>query len=334
MKSSFRKARSRVALGLATAGLLTLAACGTGGQAPAPETSADSGGAGATRDLSYAVVIHGNPDGSFWNVVKKGAEDAGKQYGVKVEVTGDVEGANQAKLIDAALAKKPTGLVVSMANPDALQSSLANAKSQNIPFVTINSGADKSKEFGAIGHVGQTESIAGAGAGEQLKAAGGTKMLCIIHEAGNIGLEQRCSGAAQTFGGTVEKVQVDLNNPQGIQSTVKSKLLGDKSIDTILALNPDVAVAASAGAKDAGSNAKFGMFDLNTDVLNAIQDGSMLFAVDQQQYTQGYLPVVMLTLYKANLNTIGGGQPVLTGPGYVTKDNAAQVKQLATAGSR
>ena len=42
----------------------------------------------------------------------------------------------------------------------------------------------------------------------------------------------------------------------------------------------------------------------------------MLFAVDQQQYVQGYLPIVMLTLYKSNLNTIGGGHPVLTGPGY------------------
>jgi simple sugar transport system substrate-binding protein len=60
----------------------------------------------------------------------------------------------------------------------------------------------------------------------------------------------------------------------------------------------------------------------------------MLFAVDQQQYTQGYLPIVMLTLYKSNLNTVGGGQPVLTGPGYVTKDNAAQVKGLAGQGTR
>ncbi|MTD16892.1 substrate-binding domain-containing protein [Nakamurella sp. YIM 132087] len=320
-------------IGVAAAGVL-LAGCGTGGKAATTSEAASAGGAGAIRDLNYAVVIHGNPDGSFWNVVKRGAEDAATQFRVNVEITGDVEGANQAKLIDAALAKKPTGLVVSMANPDALKASLENATSQGIPFVTINSGAEVSAEFGAIGHVGQTETVAGEGAGTELKNAGATKLICVIHEAGNIGLEQRCKGAAETFGGTVENLQVDLANPQGIQSTVKSKLLGDKSIDGVLSLNPDVAVAALAGVKDAGSSAKVGTFDINADVLKSIEAGDILFAVDQQQYLQGYLPIAMLVLYHDNLNTVGGGLPVLTGPAFITKDNVATVSDLVSKGTR
>ncbi len=323
-------------LGAAAAGLVVLAGCGTGGQAASSSSSSAGGGSagGAARDLTFAVVIHGNPDGSFWNVVKKGAQDAAKQFGVSVEITGDGEGANQAKLIDAALAKKPTGLVVSMANPDALQSSLAAVKAAGIPFVTINSGAERSAEFGAIGHVGQTETFAGEGAGTAMKKAGATKLLCVVHEAGNIGLEQRCKGAAETFGGTVEKLQVDLTNPQGIQSTVKSKLLGDPSFDGILALNPDVAVATLAGVKDAGSTAKVGTFDINTDVLTSIKAGDILFAVDQQQYLQGYLPIAMLVLYHDNLNTVGGGAPVLTGPAFITKDNVDTVTDLVGKGTR
>jgi simple sugar transport system substrate-binding protein len=320
-------------IGAAAVGLM-LTACGTGGKSTTADASGSDTAAGATRDLNYEVVIHGNPDGSFWNVVKKGAEDAGKQYGVGVEVSGAVEGTDQAKLIDAAVAKKPNGLVVSMANPDALQSSLQAATSNGIPFVTINSGADKSAEFGAIGHVGQTETVAGEGAGKQLKAAGVTKLVCVIHEAGNIGLEQRCKGAAEAFGGQVENLQVDLNNPQGIQSTVKSKLLGDTSIDGILALNPDVAVAALAGVKDAGSPVKVASFDINSDVLTAIKAGDILFTVDQQQYLQGYLPIAMLVLYHDNLNTIGGGAPVLTGPSFITKDNVDTVSDLVSKGTR
>ncbi len=279
------------------------------------------------------MVIHGPPDGSFWNVVKKGAEDAAKQYGVNVEITGDVEGAAQAKLIDAALAKKPTGLVVSMANPDALKSSLDAATSAGIPFVSINAGADESVAYGAIAHVGQTETVAGEGAGAEIKA-GAKKLLCIVHEAGNISLEQRCKGASETFGGEVEKLQVDLTNPQGGQSTVKSKLLGDPSFDGVLALNPDVAVAALAGVKDSGGTAKVGTFDINTGVLDAIKAGDILFAVDQQQYLQGYLPIAMLVLYHDNLNTIGGGAPVLTGPSFVTKDNVSTVADLVGKGTR
>jgi simple sugar transport system substrate-binding protein len=310
-----------------------LSACGTGGN-PSQAASGGQAAAGATRDLNYAVVIHGNPDGDFWNVVKRGAEDAGKQYGVNVTVTGDAEGSKQAQLIEAALAKNPSGLVASLANPDALTAALGDAKSKNVPFVTINSGAEVSAKLGALEHVGQTETAAGQGAGQKLASAGGKKLLCIIHEAGNIGLEQRCQGAAQAFGGQVEKLQVDLNNPQGIQATVKSKLLGDSSFDSVLALNPTVAVSTLAGMKDAGSKAALGAFDINADVLKGIKAGDIAFTVDQQQYLQGYLPIAFLVLNHDNLNTVGGGQPVLTGPAFITKDNVATVSDLVSKGTR
>lgn len=313
---------------------LALSACGTGGKPNDASAAGNQGGAGAKRDLSYAVVIHGNPDGSFWNVVKRGAEDAAKQFGVDVSITGDVEGSKQATLVQAALAKNPNGIVVSLANPDALSSALADAKSKNIPLVTINSGADVSAKLGALEHIGQTETAAGLGAGKKLAEAGGKKALCIIHEAGNIGLEQRCQGAAEAFGGSIEKLQVDLNNPQGIQATVKSKLLGDKSYDSILALEPSVATAAFAGMKDAGSTAKVGTFDISSDVLKSIESGDLLFTVDQQQYLQGYLPIAFLVLHKDNLNTVGGGQPVLTGPAFITKDNVSTVADLVNKGTR
>lgn len=313
---------------------LTLSACGTGGKANDVNAGGAQAAAGAKRDLSFAVVIHGNPDGSFWNVVKKGAEDAAAQYGVSVSVTGDVEGSKQATLVEAALAKNPNGLVVSLANPDALGSALADAKSKNVPFVTINSGAEVAAKLGSLEHIGQTETAAGLGAGKKLAEAGGKKLLCIIHEAGNIGLEQRCQGAAQAFGGTVEKLQVDLNNPQSIQATVKSKFLGDKSYDSILALEPSVAMAAYAGMKDAGSTAKLGTFDISSDVLKSISAGEILFTVDQQQYLQGYLPIAFLVLQHDNLNTVGGGQPVLTGPAFITKDNVSTVSDLVQKGTR
>ncbi len=221
-----------------------------------------------------------------------------------------------------------------MANPDALQASIKKAVAAGIPVITINSGQDKSKAFGALAHVGQDEGIAGKGAGEQMKAAGVTKSLCVIQEAGNIGLEQRCTGYKQGLGGEVQNLQVENTNPSGAQATIKAKLQSDPSINGVLTLGPVIGAVAIKAVGDSGSAAKLATFDLNADVTQAIADGKMLFAVDQQQYTQGYLPIVMLTLYKSNLNTVGGGQPVLTGPGYVTKDNAAQVKGLAGQGTR
>jgi simple sugar transport system substrate-binding protein len=226
------------------------------------------------------------------------------------------------------------GIVVSMANPDALQDSVEAAVDAGIPVVTINSGGDRSAEFGAIGHVGQDEAIAGQGAGRQLAAEGAKKVLCVVHEAGNIGLEQRCAGASQGLGADVTPLQVDINDLQGAQSTIASQLQSDPSIDAVLTLNSAVAAVAVTAAQDAGSKALIATFDLNQDVIKGIQDGSIAFAVDQQQYEQGYLPIVMLQLYAKNLNTVGGGQPVLTGPGIVDKDNVDEIADLASAGTR
>jgi simple sugar transport system substrate-binding protein len=315
-------------LALAMAAPLVLAACSADGG------GGSGGGGGGSSDLTFAVVTHGSSGDAFWDVVQNGAEQAGKDLGVSVDYQSDGDPQRQSQLIDAAVNQKVDGIVVSMANPDALQDSIGAAVKAGIPVVTINSGGDRSAEFGAIGHVGQDETIAGQGAGQRLKADGATKVLCVVHEAGNIGLEQRCDGASQGLGAAVIPLQVDINDLQTAQSTITSQLQSDASIDAVLTLNSAVAAVAVAAVGDAGSKAEVATFDLNQDVIKGIQDGAISFAVDQQQYEQGYLPIVMLELYKKNLNTVGGGQPVLTGPGIVDKDDVDKIADLASKGTR
>ncbi|TDD46661.1 sugar ABC transporter substrate-binding protein [Nonomuraea terrae] len=323
----------RTPIVLALLGALALTGCSSGGQSAqsaAPPASSAPAGSGAT----FAVITHGAAGDSFWDVVKNGAEAAGSQYGVTVTYQGDGDPARQSQLIDQAVSQQVDGIVVSMANPDALREAVGEAVAAKIPVVTINSGADSSKAFGALTHVGQSEDVAGRGAGEQLKAAGVTKLLCVVHEAGNIGLDQRCRGAEETLGGTVERLQVDVSNLADVTSKVTATLQSDQQVNGVLALNPAIAIAARDAIRDSGSQAKLATFDLSADVVTAIQDDEILFAVDQQQYLQGYLPITFLNLYKNNLNTVGGGLPVNTGPGFVTKDNAEQVARLAEAGTR
>ncbi|WP_410572028.1 sugar ABC transporter substrate-binding protein [Amycolatopsis sp. cmx-4-61] len=320
---------------IAAAGLV-LSAC-SGPAADNPNSGSSSSAAAAAPStggpLKVAVVTHGSAGDAFWNVVKNGAEQAGKDLNVGVDYFSDGDPGNQARLIDNAVAQKVGGLVVSMANPQALQTSIQNAVKAGIPVITINSGEDFSARFGAIAHVGQSEGLAGQGAGQRLKAAGKTKLLCVIHEAGNIGQNQRCDGAKQTFG-NVTTLQVDISNPTDAQARIRGALQSDPSIDAVLALNSQVAARAVAAAKEASSKAQVATFDLNADVVTAIKDGSILFAVDQQQYEQGYLPIVFLKLYKENGNTIGGGHPVQTGPGFVDKSNIDTIAPYAQRGTR
>ncbi|WP_324274643.1 sugar ABC transporter substrate-binding protein [Blastococcus brunescens] len=324
-------ARPRRLLSIVVAAPLLLAACTTDG---GESGGNDAGSTGAAGDLAFSVITHGSAGDAFWDVVQNGAEAAGEDLGVSVDYQSDGDPQRQAQLIDAAVNQGVDGIVVSMANPDALQDSVEAAVDAGIPVVTINSGGERSVEFGAIGHVGQDEGIAGQGAGRELADAGASTVLCVVHEAGNIGLEQRCSGASEGLGSPVTSLQVDINDLQGAQSTITSQLQSDPGIDAVLTLNSAVAAVAVEAAADAGSEAQVATFDLNADVISGIQEGDIAFAVDQQQYEQGYLPIVMLKLYAENLNTVGGGQPVLTGPGIVDESNVDEIADLASAGTR
>jgi simple sugar transport system substrate-binding protein len=339
-----QRALSRLLVAILALSAMIVAGCGgnsnkdaNGNAAPSTTSSGGSKSVDLTQGsgLTIAMVTHSD-EGSFWSVVKKGAEQAAKDEGVKlIWSPANNDPQKEAQLIDAAVSQKVDGLAVSVPNADAIKGSLAKAKAAGIPIITLNSGADDFKALGAITHVGQTETIAGKAAGEKLKAAGVKKVLCVIHEQNNIGLQQRCQGVKDGFGSGVTTQQVKgTADIATTQTEIKSKLQADKSYDAVITLNPDIAAAAETAIKGASSSAKLATFDLSPQIIKDIQSGTVLFAVDQQQYLQGYLPVVFLKLFKTNANTVGGGQPVLTGPGFVDKANAATVEKLAGQGTR
>ena len=315
------------------AAALALTACsGTGQETDGGTDQADS--TTPSKDLSYAVVTHAGPGDAFWDRVKSGAEQAGADYGATVLYNSDPDPAKQSQLIDNAVAQEVDGIVVSMANPDGVETSVKAAVAAGIPVVTINSGIERSQEFGAITHVGQSETVAGEAVGERLTDEGLTNVLCVIQEAGNVGLEERCAAAASTFGGTMENLQVDGTNDAEVKATIKSKLQADGSIDGILTLGGQYGIDAVGAVEESGSSALVATFDLSEDVVTAISDGAILFAVDQQPYVQGFVGVTALYLKSTNGNDIGGGQPVYSGPAFVTAENAAEVAEYAANGTR
>ncbi|WP_369133048.1 sugar ABC transporter substrate-binding protein [Modestobacter sp. I12A-02662] len=327
-------ARRMRLLALALAAPLLVGGCGTEDRGSGGDAATGAAPTPADGDLDVAVVTHGSAGDAFWDVVRNGAVAAGEDLGVGVDYQGDGDPQRQSQLVQAAVNRGVDGIVVSMANPDALRDSVTAAVDAGIPVVTINSGAERSAEFGAIGHVGQDETVAGRGAGQRLAEDGRLDVLCVVHEAGNVGLEQRCDGASAGLGRDVRLLPVDVDDLEAARSTITSQLQGAPSIDAVLTLNSAVASVAVAAASDAGSSAEVATFDLDGDVIAAIEDGTITFAVDQQQYEQGYLPVVMLKLYAENLNTVGGGQPVLTGPAIVDAQNVEAIAGLASSGTR
>lgn len=281
------------------------------------------------------VVTHGQSNDPFWTVVKNGVAAAGKDANVDVDYRAPetFDMVRMAQLIEAAANQKPAGLVVSIADASALGPAIKKAVAAGIPVISMNSGSDVSKSLGALLHVGQDELVAGRAAGTKLKEMGGKVGLCVNHEVGNVALDLRCQGFQETFGGKVTVLPVPLD-PTEIKSKVKAALTSNPDIDTVLTLGAEESgeQTVAAGKELNRTNVRFATFDLSAGYLKLVAAGQAAFAIDQQQYLQGYLPVIFLANY-ARYGLIPGGD-VPSGPNLITKEKAAQVVELSAKGIR
>ncbi|MBA2597989.1 MAG: sugar ABC transporter substrate-binding protein [Chloroflexia bacterium] len=295
---------------------------------------------GDRGDLRFVVVTHGQASDPYWSVVQNGFNQAAEDMGVQVDYQAPdtFDMVAMAQLIDAAVASQPDGMAISIPDADALGDSIRAGVEAGIPMVSLDSGSDVAAELGMLTHIGQTEYEAGVGAGQRMGEAGVTTALCVNQEVGNVALDDRCRGFTDGLaesGGTVQVVEVDLNNPTEAQARMEAALSTNPDVDGVLTLGPTGAAPALEALRGTGQLGaiQLATFDLSPDVLEAIESGDILFAIDSQQYMQGYLPIVLLTLNATNLNTIAN-PVVMTGPGFVTQENAAEVIDLAAAGTR
>jgi simple sugar transport system substrate-binding protein len=314
---------------------LAAAACNGGG-----DGDGDGGGGVTQRDFRFVVVTHGQASDPFWSVAANGVDAAAEDMGVQVEYQAPetFDMVAMSELIDAAVASQPDGLVVSIPDADALGPSIEAAVDAGIPVISINSGSDVFADLGVLVHVGQTEFEAGQIAGERFAEEGVQNAICINQEVGNVALDLRCEGFFEGLGQQGEVVPVDLNDPAGTTETVAGVLQQNPDLDGILTLGPTGATPTLEALNEAGmlGEVTFATFDLSPEVLQAILDGDMLFAIDQAQYLQGYLPIVFLTKY-LETGAIPLGREdrvVMTGPQIVTAETAEEVIQYSEEGIR
>ncbi|MDQ3216875.1 MAG: sugar ABC transporter substrate-binding protein, partial [Actinomycetota bacterium] len=281
--------------------VLLAAACASDGDGGQQSDGDGDGGAVSQTDFRFVAVTHGQASDPFWSVAANGFDDAAADMGVEVEYRAPqtLDMVQMSELIDAAIASEPDGLIVSIPDADALRTSIQSAVDAGIPVISMNSGSDDFADLGVLVHVGQTEFEAGLIAGQRFAEEGVQTAICINQEVGNVALDQRCEGFFEGLGQQGKVVPVDLNNPQAATETVTGALQGNEEIDGILTLGPTGAEPTLQALQQAGSlgDISFATFDLSSTVLQAIEDGDMLFAIDQAQYLQGYLPGVFMTQY-------------------------------------
>ena len=260
---------------VAAAAALTLAGCSSssGGKKSEEGGSAASAGTASTPRMTVALVTHQSQGDTFWDIVRKGAQAAADKDNIKLVYSADPNAGNQAGLVQNAIDQKVDGIAVTLAKPDAMKAVVAKAVSAKIPIVGLNSGLGDWKKLGLMEFFGQDESVAGEALGNRLNSEGAKKVVCVIHEQGNVGLTQRCDGVKKTFSGTTETLYVNGTDAPSVKSTITAKLTQDKTIDHVITLGAPIALIATQSVSDAGSKAKVATFDLNQDLEKAVRSG-------------------------------------------------------------
>lgn len=327
---------------------LVVSGCDDGGkQAAAPPAASTSGTTTAgspvgptTRNVRIVIVTHGQASDAFWTVVRKGIEEAARDLGVTVSYQApDVyDPARMSRLIDAAVLTRPNGLVVSIPDAAAVGPSIRAAAAAGIPVIAINSGEAVYGRLGALLYVGQPEFAAGLAAGRRMAAAGVRKAICVNHQMGTSSLVRRCRGFATALarvGGRTRVLTVSLQSQRAAEQRIAAAA-SSGGVDGVLTLGPGGATPAleAFAAKRLFGKVKLATFDLAPDILRALRARKLLFAIDQQPFLQGYLPVLFLTQRALYGLMPAEGTVVPTGPDFVTPANAAQVQQLTNAGIR
>lgn len=309
-----------------------VSACGRGDRASATTRTDER------ARYRIAVVTHGQASDPFWSVVKNGIDQAASDMGVTVtyQAPQTFDMVAMSRLIDAEVARKPDGLVVSIPDPSALSRSIRAAKDAGIPIVSINAGGEVSREMGALLHVGQNEYDAGKAGGERMAEAGVRHALCVNHEVGNVSEDERCRGfldALGKAGGEGRVLAVSVASPTDMQQKIMAAVTPE--VDGVFTLGPLGARAALSGLSQSNRLGKvmIATFDLSPEVLAAIRDGKIAFAIDQQQYLQGYLPIVLLSQYVQH-GLLPAAATIPTGPSFVTRETAAAVIDASKKGIR
>jgi simple sugar transport system substrate-binding protein len=282
----------------------------------------------------FVFVSHAPDSDSWWNTIKTSLSIAEKQLGVTVEYrnppTGDI--ADMARIVEQAAASGPDGIVLSIADFDALSGPVQSAVDQGIPVITVNSGThEQSKKMGALMHIGQPEYDAGFAAGSRTKDDIGAKtFLCVNHYITNGASVDRCEGFAAGLGVELGSQMIDSGQDPG---EIKNKVLA------YLSANPDTAAVLTLGPTSAGPTIEalkenglagdiyMGTFDLSSEIAAGVKEDIVSWAIDQQPFFQGYLSIVLLT----NYNRYGLLVPhnINSGPGFVTKGTIDAVAEMA-----
>lgn len=303
------------------------------------------GGQTALSEVTIRFFAGGEPGGAFASIVYKGAQEAEKLLGCKVEYV--FSGWDPEKMVAQlrdAIAARPDGIAM-MGHPgdDAIMPLAEQAAKDGILMTYQNVDVPEVRKKYGGGYVGAQLYPQGAALAQEALRLFGLKSGDRVIVFGNWGMPGRYireQGSADTFeeaGLVVDKLTItvdQINSPELLLPVISGAILAHPETKLILYSNSTnlgtVPLYMETLEKKPGEILNIG-FDTSPAIIDAFRKGYIQLASDQQPYLQGFVPIISLAMTK-----VYGFSPmsVDTGAGFVTQDNYKMIAPLAEKGIR
>jgi len=273
--------------------------------------------------VKAVAVYHGQKTNKFWQGVKKASELAATTMGINLTVVlFDKYNEDQmvSELKKQGAASPPPSFLVTSITSDKVFNTLKELKGK-FPIFTMNVGYDRAKEIGSINFVGQHEFNAGNASAQRLYQAlpAMKKGFFINPENGNAAMTARSAGMRAFLKANdmqFEEIVVDHSDMEAVKKVMQEKLKPTTTTGVLIGGN-SIFPAVLEQLQQFNDTAAM-VFDTNVATYKAIQDGKLVAAVEQQSWLQGYLPVVLGTIYVTTGEQVAQ-QVMESGPDIVTK---------------
>jgi ribose transport system substrate-binding protein len=248
----------------------------------------------SNKEVFY--LVSANLTLPYWQTAAAGFNKAAAQYKVTAKVVGPENYDPQAELAELhkAIAAKPAGILVSVADVAVLQPEIDAAVNAGIPVITMDSDAAGSHR---LYFVGTNNLEAGRMGGRRVvEKLGGKGNVVFFSFAGQPNTEERLKGFKDVFAShpdlkIVEVVDVKADARNAFDKTQQYlTMTGPKKIDAFISLeSASGKIVADAVSRDKAANRLVMAWDVNQDTLDGIKAGTIDSTVTQKPFTMGYV---------------------------------------------
>ncbi len=297
----------------------------------AKAAGADAGPFPAHPRWKFVFVNHvtTNP---FFVPCQYGIHDACAILGCDYQWTGSETSdvGQMVNAMNAAIASKADAIAVPIVDPRGFDRPVAAALNAGIPVFSYNADAPQGSSNGRLAYIGQDLFLSGQMMGERIvKLVGSGKVALFIATPGQLNLQPRIDGALAAIKKSGAKIEATMIATDPTVNVALSKIsayyLGNQDVKGMFAVSGGDTSSVGIVMKKYDLPKKGiqgGGFDLQPKSLEAVRDGYLNFAIDQQPYLQGFYTVMEMFMFKASGGLVGPAD-VNTGLKFVTKDSVA-----------